>query len=118
MLSKTNLTNPIVSRLLPLNPYRIILFGSHAHGKADEDSDIDLLVVLDSASISQTYEERMRKRLMVRDRLHDINRRTAIDLIVYTKAEYTMLEREGTSFVNEIQRTGMVLYEKADERPA
>ena len=30
---------------------------------------------------------------MVRDRLYDINRRTAIDLIVYTRAEYAMLER-------------------------
>src|SRR5438477_5625050 len=27
-------------------PQRVILFGSHAYGKPDEDSDVDLLVVM------------------------------------------------------------------------
>jgi predicted nucleotidyltransferase len=29
-------------------PDKIILFGSHAHGRPDKDSDLDLLVVMDS----------------------------------------------------------------------
>ena len=33
----------IVERLKPLNPDKIILFGSYAYGTPNEDSDIDFL---------------------------------------------------------------------------
>ena len=32
----------IVEKLKPLNPYKIILFGSYAYGSPTKDSDIDL----------------------------------------------------------------------------
>ncbi len=35
----------IVERLKPLNPEKIILFGSYAYGNPTEDSDIDLYVI-------------------------------------------------------------------------
>ena len=35
----------IIERLKPLNPDKIILFGSYAYGKPNEDSDIDLYIV-------------------------------------------------------------------------
>ena len=92
----------IVSRLLTFDPYRIVLFGSYALGMENPGSDIDLLVILDSEVISQTYEERMKRRLIVRESIQEINRQVPIDLIVYTKAEYQLLQRHGTSFVNEI----------------
>jgi predicted nucleotidyltransferase len=42
----------IVDRLVTeFDPERIILFGSHAWGNPDEDSDIDLLVI-----VSETKE--------------------------------------------------------------
>src|SRR6266545_4127425 len=41
----TALVNQIVERF---QPARIILFGSHARGTADPDSDVDLLVVMDT----------------------------------------------------------------------
>lgn len=45
----------LVSRLVPaLKPLRIILFGSRAEGRAEPQSDFDLLVVLDD----DTPEER------------------------------------------------------------
>ena len=34
--------------------HRLILYGSHARGDATEDSDIDLLVVLNEPPISRT----------------------------------------------------------------
>lgn len=103
----------IVSRLLTFDPYRIVLFGSYALGMENPGSDIDLLVILDSEVISQTYEERMKRRLIVRESIQEINRQVPIDLIVYTKAEYQLLQRHGTSFVNEIESSGKTLYEKA-----
>lgn len=113
MKTQTDDLCDIVSRLLTLEPYRIVLFGSQASGTENADSDIDLLVILDSEAISQTYRERMRRRLMVRDRLQKINRRVPIDLLIYTKAEYELLRRHGTSFNFEIESSGKTLYEKA-----
>ena len=110
---KNNDIVDIVSRLLTLDPYRIVLFGSCVLGAEDPGSDIDLLVVLDSEAISQTYEERMGRRLIVRDSLQEINRRVPMDLIVYTKAEYELLQRHGTSLLKEIESSGKTLYEKA-----
>ena len=37
----------IVERLKPLNPDKIILFGSYAYGTPNEDSDIDLFLLKD-----------------------------------------------------------------------
>ena len=113
MRTKNDDIHDILSRLLTLDPYMVVLFGSRATGTKKSGSDIDLLVVLDSEAVSQTYEERMKRRLMVRDSIQEINGRIPIDLIVYTKAEYEILETHGTSFLNEIRSSGRVLYEKA-----
>ena len=113
MKTQTNDLCDIVSRLLTFDPHRIVLFGSQALGTENADSDIDLLVILNSEAISQTYRERMRRRLMVRDRLREINRRVPIDLLIYTKAEYELLRRQGTCFFTKIANSGKALYEKA-----
>ncbi len=33
----------------------LILFGSHAYGNPDEDSDIDLILILDEKGIAKKY---------------------------------------------------------------
>ena len=118
MKTQTNDLCEIVSRLLTFDPYRIVLFGSQASGTENADSDIDLLVIFDSEAISQTYRERMRRRLMVRDRLREINRRVPIDLLIYTKAEYELLRRHDTCFFFEIESSGKTLYEKTNKSVA
>ena len=75
METRTNYIDNIVSRLLTLDPYKIVLFGSHAIETQGEGSDIDLLVILDSEAISQTYKEKMKKKLMVRNKIIEINER-------------------------------------------
>ena len=107
-----NSLDDIVTRLLTVDPYRIVLFGSLAAGIEMAESDIDLLVILDSETISQTYEERMEKQLMVRNSIREINKQIPIDLIVYTKAEYGLLQKHGTSFLRGIESSGRTLYEK------
>ena len=104
----------IVSCLLTVDPYRIVLFGSLAAETGSSESDIDLLVILDSEAISQTYdEERMKRRLTVRNSIREINRQIPIDLVVYTRAEYELLQKQGASFLNGIESSGKTLYEKA-----
>ena len=41
----------IVERLKPLNPDKIILFGSYAYGTPNEDSDIDLFLIKNNSSL-------------------------------------------------------------------
>ena len=43
-ISKDELFAKIVKALKPLNPVKIIVFGSYAYGKPNENSDIDLLI--------------------------------------------------------------------------
>ena len=38
-------TKSIIEKLKPLDPEKIILFGSHAKGNATPESDIDLLII-------------------------------------------------------------------------
>jgi predicted nucleotidyltransferase len=47
------LLNEIVQRLVnTLNPEKIYLFGSHAYGQPNDDSDVDLLIVVNDSDIS------------------------------------------------------------------
>ena len=108
----------IVLRLRSVDPYRIVLFGSAASGEQGAESDIDLLVILDSHLVPRTYRERMTTRIAVRDSIREINRRLPIDLIVYTRAEYDLLQKEGVSFLSEIESSGKTLYEKSSESVA
>lgn len=48
-----------VEKLKALHPYKIILFGSQAYGNPRGDSDIDLLVVLDSDEMPGSFQENM-----------------------------------------------------------
>ena len=118
METMTSTINEIVSHLRAIDPFRIVLFGSHAFETEELESDIDLLVILDSEDISQTYEQRMQSRLLVRESVQAINKQVAIDLIVYTKGEYQDLQRQGSSFLKEIESTGKTLYEKAGYKEA
>ena len=45
MINIEELKPLIIERLKPLNPNKIILFGSYAYGTPNEDSDIDLCIV-------------------------------------------------------------------------
>ena len=101
----------IVERIKKVNPQKIILFGSFANGNTQEDSDIDLLVVLDTDSVSRTFRERMDRKLLVRNAIDDIE--VPVDLIVYTKTEYFIVMRDPSSFTREIHESGRIIYEKA-----
>ena len=113
MMIKDSDIEGIVSCILAVDPYRIVLFGSHAVGSEDSESDVDLLVVLDSEEIAQTYDERMRRRLLVRSSIREINMRVPVDLLVYTRAEYELLKSHGAALLKEVESLGKTLYEKA-----
>lgn len=84
------------------HPDRIILFGSHARGTAEPDSDVDLLVVMPHA------EHASRKAAEITQRVHP--KRFALDLIV--RSPETLRERLEMNdwFLRDVMREGRVLY--------
>jgi predicted nucleotidyltransferase len=103
----------LVSSLKSSDPYKIILFGSYANGNPNENSDIDIMVILDNNHVSKTYEERLNKKIFIRNLIIEINRRIPIDILVYSKEELNMIKNHGNYFIDEIEKTGKVIYEKA-----
>ncbi len=101
----------IVEAIKTDNPQKIILFGSFANGNTHEDCDIDLLVVLDTDSVSRTFREHMYRKLLVRNAIDDIEE--PVDLIVYTKTEYFIVMKDPSSFTREIHESGRIIYENA-----
>jgi len=86
-----------------VHPNRIILFGSRARGDARPDSDIDLLVEMESP------ESRLDRYMRVNSLFY--GRHWSMDLIVMTPEE--VLERRTVrhSIIPTIEREGKVLFE-------
>jgi predicted nucleotidyltransferase len=103
----------LVVLLKSSDPYKIILFGSYANGNPNENSDIDLLIILDNNHVSKTYQERLNKKIRIRNLVIEINRKVPLDILVYSKEEWNIIKKNGNYFIEEIEKTGKVIYEKA-----
>ena len=57
-ISKDELFAKIVKALKPLNPVKIIVFGSYAYGTPNTDSDIDLYIVTNDDFMPKTWREK------------------------------------------------------------
>lgn len=87
-----------------VQPEKIILFGSYAYGKPTDDSDVDLLVVMES-------DQHIRKRAIeVSEILYP--RPFPVDIIVRTPAELKERLEIRDCFFKEIVTKGKVLYER------
>lgn len=113
MIYQESYIQDIISRLRELDPIKIVLFGSRATGNYHEDSDFDILIVLNINSIPNTYDEKIDLKLEVRKKLRDIGKKIPIDLIVYTIPEYNSFMKATSSFANDLVKTGRIIYEKA-----
>jgi len=99
----------IVERLKPLNPDKVILFGSYAYGTPNEDSDIDLYVVTKDEFIPQSFRERMKITTVVSTAIDNIRNNIAIDLIVHTKSMADKFKKLDSSFSRELLTKGSIL---------
>ena len=88
-----------------LQPERIVLFGSRAVGTARPDSDVDLLIELET-ELSHADRSRTVSRLFP-------DRRWSLDALVFTPAEMAAARRSPTSVVAAIERGGRVLYARS-----
>jgi len=95
----------IVARLIEsYQPQRVILYGSLAYGEPNEDSDIDLLI------IKETAAPPLERRVHVRRLVSDPERRVPFSPLVLTPDELTGRLALGDPFYREILHRGKVLY--------
>jgi predicted nucleotidyltransferase len=86
------------------NPERIIVFGSHAYGRPAPDSDVDLLIVMESDERPATRASQISKLLRPRP--------FPMDILVRTPQEIQQRLEMGDYFIQEILERGKVLYER------
>jgi predicted nucleotidyltransferase len=98
------ITQTLVERV---RPEKIVLFGSQAAGKATEQSDFDLLVILESDLRRDKRQEFISRVLRPRA--------FPIDILAYTPAEVQACLKDRHSFLNHILKTGKVLYERQSQ---
>ncbi len=108
------LKKQLVDMLKTVDPYKIILFGSHVYGVPDENSDVDLLVVTDDDFLPRNFAEKNAIYLRVADTITEIEKKVPIDLIVHTKAMHRRFIELGSMFARKIAANGAILYEKTD----
>ena len=86
-------------------PQRIILFGSHAQGKAGPDSDVDLLVITDRPAGNDASLNLRRK----------VEYSFPLDLIVCDARRLARRIKAGDFFLQDAVQFGKVLYERTND---
>ena len=82
---------------------RIYLFGSYAYGNPTEDSDIDLMVVVNDGIDSLKVMQGVSRGLM--------NRRVSLDVLVDNISDFTELsEPNRVTLQREIKNRGLLVY--------
>lgn len=84
------------------HPQKVILFGSYVQGLADEDSDVDLLIIGDFQG--RNVDQSVKIRLKLRPKF-------PVDLLVRTPEKVQQRLEMGDSFIQKILQEGKVLYE-------
>jgi len=99
-----NLLQEITQRLVvDLKPEKVILFGSHAWGQPNDDSDLDLLVI-----VAESNEPPAKRATRAHRSL--IGLMVPMDILVRTRAEVERHSRVYASLISEILERGKVLY--------
>ncbi len=88
-------------------PQKVILFGSYAYGQPTEDSDVDLLVVM------QTDENPLHVAGCISAA---IDHPFPLDILVMSPSRLEGYAREQAVFATQLTTKGMMLYEASDGR--
>lgn len=100
-----NLLREIRARIVDaVKPERIILFGSYAYGKPKDESDLDILVIMNSEL------PRYRRSISIYRCLAGLL--IPKDILVYTPEEIEEWSEVPQAFITTAIRKGKVIYEK------
>ena len=101
----TRLVNRVVKRLHEsYHPTQVVLFGSYAYGRPTRDSDLDLLIIKETAT---PFYQRL---FEVRRLVSPLVRKQPFDPIVLTPRELSERLARGDQFLQEIVRKGKLVY--------
>ncbi|QOG11970.1 nucleotidyltransferase domain-containing protein [Arcobacter sp. FWKO B] len=92
----------IIERLKPLNPDKIILFGSYAYGTPTDDSDIDLFIEKNSP-VNNIDALALLK-------LRDLMKKYKIGFDILSATKQEILGREDSFYKTDILQKGIKLY--------
>lgn len=90
------------------NPIEIYLFGSYVWGKPDQESDLDLLVIVDACDPKARYEEMAKGHRALLD-----FRNVGKDIIILTKKEFEEVANDKTRMFYRIKNEGKRIYARA-----
>jgi uncharacterized protein len=85
-------------------PEQIILFGSRAWGKANPDSDVDLLIIKDTQKSTRELARQIDGTIFPRP--------FSLDIIVHTPQQIKRRQAIGDFFITDILTKGKTLYDK------
>ncbi len=88
------------------HPQRIIVFGSYAAGEPGPESDVDLLVIMDTPLRGPEQAQQIRQ---------FVNPLFGTDILVYTPEQVQQRLEWGDSFLKSILDDGVTVYESADD---
>ena len=97
-----NVTRQIVQQF---HPQKVILFGSYAYGQPTEDSDVDLLVVMDTDESPLHVAAKIAAA---------IEHPFPLDIVVRTPVEFASAVHRRGMFATEVATKGITLYEVGD----
>lgn len=87
-------------------PETIYLFGSYAWGQPDDESDLDLLVV-----VRDSKEKSHKRSIVGRRALWDLD--IPKDIMVFTQDEFNARITDPTSLLYKIKNNGKVIYARS-----
>ncbi|MDA0837617.1 MAG: nucleotidyltransferase domain-containing protein [Planctomycetota bacterium] len=85
---------------------QVILFGSHARGESESNSDVDFLIIAES-NLPRFKRSRALYKMF---RPYPF----AMDLLVYTPEEVEKSRRTPLSFISTVLKEGKTLYERGE----
>jgi predicted nucleotidyltransferase len=107
MISVNELGSILKEQLKPLNPEKIILFGSYASGAQTKDSDIDIYIVTKDDFIPQSFKERKELYTRVMSLMRNIVQTYPTDVIIHTKKMHEKFLALNSHFSREIMTKGI-----------
>jgi predicted nucleotidyltransferase len=108
MVDIEKIKDEIVQALKPLKPNKIILFGSYAYGKPNEDSDIDLFLLKNDLSLDKVREYELSARKKIRDLIFKYD----IGFDILSAPTNYLKNKEDYFYKVDVLQNGNVLYEQ------
>lgn len=109
MVDFSKIKQEIIGLLENQKLHKVLVFGSYAYGQPHDESDVDLLVILDKRGISRDYKQMLENKKRISKLLRKMRKSIPIDLLVYTIDEWEMLKNSRSSFINQIEKKGVRL---------